>query len=120
MIYICCLDAVDATAYASMVLKIKLREQQSEARLISALSHVPKRCRGLDIKGTPEFWTAVTYPTEQPISRNATRDVGRIGKSILSARTVATAVRLRGGTIQRPYDVPASMDAEDVERWLED
>lgn len=106
VIYICCLDAVDATAYASTVLKIKLRDQQSEARIISKAIHVPRRCRGLDIRSTPEFWSVL-------ITRAATRQS-------LEAGTITTAVRLRGGEIQKPYDVPASMEADDIEAWLAD
>lgn len=127
VIYLCCLDAVDATVYAGRVLQIKLRQQQSQARLVHKLSLVPANCMNLDLRATPEFWTAVTHPAAEDttpgnwhIEAKARRNMSaRQIKGITVARTVASAVRLRGGTIQPPYDVPASMDPDSIEAWLE-
>lgn len=124
VIWICCLDAVDATVYAAKQ-GIKLREQGAAARIIDTLGRVPASCRGLDIRATPEFWTALTHPATS-VGRGSVVEVraranvaARVARDVTVARTIETAIRLRGGTIQPPYDVPESLDREAVEEWLD-
>lgn len=124
VIYICCLDAIDATMYASKVLEIKLRVQGSNASLMDKLTRVPSKCTGLDIRATPEFWTALTHPAvldgaDRLVDTRARRNLAvREARGIQKARTIATAVRLRGGEIRPPYDVPTAMDERSIEDWL--
>lgn len=125
VIYICCLDATDATVYASAMLNIRLRSQQSEAQIIDKLAAVPAHCTPLDIRATPQFWTAMTHPAEEvgpnnwKIEIKARRNVAaREARRVSMARTIATAITLRGGVIRAPYDVPAAMDERSIEDWL--
>jgi hypothetical protein len=54
------------------------------------------------MRATPEFWEAK----------------GANGPNDVTIVSIIMAIRLRGGELLPPYDVPEAMDRESVEAWL--
>lgn len=124
MLYLCCIQAVDATVHAAR-LGYGLRQQHANFELIHHPRLVPMRCEALDIRATPEFWEVVSGDTpprltsarESQARRNiASRENARRNELLM----VASLVEARGGKIKPPYDVPEALEPNAIERWLSD
>lgn len=123
MIYILAVDAIDATVFASSVLRISAAEMTSRCTAVVGMAQVPHSCRQLDIRATPQFFERMMTQGERDENGwhgpTPPRQMERVeAREIVAARGIRTAVRMRGGEIVPPYDVPPAMDPDSIEAWL--
>lgn len=101
MIYVLATDSIDATVFAARVLSIPARRMRDECRLVHDVNQLPVNMRRLVCRMTINF--------------EAEYDRGdRVARLI-----VQTAER-RGALVNPAFDLPATMDANDIEAWLAD